>query len=68
MNDPKVTKPKHKPKIAKSPAEIPPPQDRKHLTEPTWVENMIYLTGVLLRGEDPDESSDESNPPKSEAA
>jgi hypothetical protein len=29
---------------------------------------MIYLTGVLLRGEDPEESSDESNPPKSEAA
>ena len=68
MDERKVTKPKDKPRVTKSPAEIPPPQDRKHLTEPSWVENMIYLAGLLLRGEDPDESSDESKPPKSEAA
>jgi hypothetical protein len=55
-------------RAGKSPIEIPPEQNRKHLTEPTWVENMIYLTGVLLRGETPDESSDEDKPPKTEAA
>jgi hypothetical protein len=59
---------RNRPRAGKSPAEIPPEQNRSHLTEPTWVENMIYLTGVLLRGEHPDEASDEDNPPKTEAA
>lgn len=59
-----------KPEKATSPkVEIPPPANRKHLTEPTWVENMIYLTGVLLRGETPEEESEETTKPsKNEAA
>jgi hypothetical protein len=51
---------------AKSPAEIPPQQNRKHLTEPSWIEKMIYLSGLLLDKEEP--KSDDEDPSKSEAA
>lgn len=55
-----------------SPAEIPSQQGRKHITEPSWIENMIYLTGVYLEKEtavaqEPDEAG-EDKPPKTEAA
>ena len=49
-----------------SPVEIPPQQNRNHLTEPSWIENMIYLAGVYLGQETEDEN--EENPPKTEAA
>ncbi len=53
----------------KSPAEIPPPENREHLTEPTWIENMIHLAGVYLGQETPDaDESSEEKPPKSAAA
>ena len=55
-------------KAGKSKAEIPPQQNRKHLTEPTWVENMIYLTGVLLGKETQEDPPAKSKSSKSEAA
>ena len=51
-----------------SAVEIPPP-DREHLTEPTWIENMIHMAGVFLGQEKPEaEDSSEEKPPKSAAA
>lgn len=55
-------------KAANETVEIPPPANRKHLTEPTFVENMIYLAGVLLRGEMPEEKPERIKPSKNEAA
>lgn len=53
----------------KSPAEIPPQPIRKHLTEPTWIEQMIHFAGLYLDEEKSSgEESDENKPPKSEAA
>ncbi len=57
---------RREPKTRKSPAEIPPAPKRKHLTEPSWIENMIYFAGVCL-GQESEEDGEES-PPKSEAA
>lgn len=54
--------------VANAAIEIPPPANREHLTEPSWVENMIYLTGVLLEEAEVDVPDEESAPPKSEAA
>ena len=55
---------------AQSPIEIPPKQDREHLTEPTWIENMIHMAGVFLGQETPpgDDDSSEEKPRKSAAA
>jgi hypothetical protein len=49
----------------KSAAEIPPPQNRPHLTEPSWIESMIHFTGVYL-GKEEEEAED--TPPRTEAA
>ncbi len=51
----------------KSTVEIPPPENREHLTEPTWIEQMIYLAGVYL-GEESEEDSDDDKSSKHEAA
>ena len=53
--------------------EIPPQPNRKHLTEPSWIESMIYFTGVYLEREarlkkEETEESGEESPPKTEAA
>ena len=64
--DLKTAKPGSALSAAKSPAEIPPQQNRKHLTEPSWIEKMIYLSGLMLGEEEA--KSDDEDPPKSEAA
>ena len=64
MKEPNPQPGKAQPK--KSGPEIPPPQTRRHLTEPSWIENMIYLAGLYLGQETEDES--EEKPPKTEAA
>ena len=62
---------------SQSPVEIPPQQNRKHLTDPSWIESMIHFTGLYLEREvrakekaakEKTEESGEENPPKSEAA
>lgn len=67
MDERKVRERKQE-KAASPTVEIPPQANRKHLTEPTWVENMIYLAGVLLRGEAPEEEAEEKKSSKTEAA
>jgi len=55
--------------MAKSAIEIPPKQDREHLTEPTWIENMIHMAGVFLGQEtQKDDDSSEEKPRKNAAA
>jgi hypothetical protein len=53
---------------AKSPIEIPPPPRREHLTEPSWLENMIYMTGILLKEAHVEIPDAKPKPPKSNAA
>ena len=57
--------------VVQSAIEIPPRQDREHLTEPSWIESMIHMAGVFLGQETPPAPSDESSeakPRKTEAA
>lgn len=62
------TEPRTEP-MAKSAIEIPPKQDREHLTEPTWIENMIHMAGVFLGQEtQKDDDSSEEKPRKNAAA
>ena len=73
MKEPTETRPLRA--AVNSAIEIPPAQNRKHLTEPSWIENMIYFTGLYLereiRAKEKEEKAEEAaeeNPPKSEAA
>jgi hypothetical protein len=69
MDDLKSREPGNQQEAEKSSAEIPPPENREHLTEPTWIENMIHMAGVFLGQENPDgDDSSEEKPPKSAAA
>ena len=57
------------PPNVQSAIEIPPQQDREHLTEPTWIENMIHMAGVFLGQEtQPGDDSSDEKPPKTAAA
>lgn len=65
MDERKAKQERQQQSPGKSAVEIPPRENREHLTEPSWIEDMIYLVGVYLGEETP--PSAESKP-KSEAA
>ncbi len=69
MDDLKSREQGNQQNAGKPPVEIPPPEQHEHLTEPTWIENMIHMAGVFLGQEPPDgDDSSEEKPRKVAAA